>query len=215
VLKIILLGPPGSGKGTQAELLSKQFSMQHLSTGELLRQAILNNTNLGIQAKAAIEAGQLVSDDIIINLVKDEIVKLKNNTKGLILDGFPRNLFQAQMLDAEGILIDWIIYLKVSDQIIIHRLAGRRYHANSGRVYHVEYNPPQFEGLDDLTREPLIIRKDDQEDIIRQRLSIYHQNTEKIINWYKTRNFNKFVEIDGTATFNQIFQKLIELIEPN
>ncbi|MGI9214370.1 MAG: adenylate kinase family protein, partial [Gammaproteobacteria bacterium] len=140
MLKIILLGPPGSGKGTQAELLSKQFLMRHLSTGELLRQAILNSTNLGIQAKAAIEAGQLVSDDIIINLVKDEIVKLKE-TKGLILDGFPRNLFQAQMLDAECILIDWIIYLKVPDQIIIHRLAGRRYHPGSGRVYHVEYNP--------------------------------------------------------------------------
>lgn len=215
MLKIILLGPPGSGKGTQAELLSKQFLMRHLSTGELLRQAILNNTSLGIQAKAAIEAGQLVSDDIIINLVKDEIVKLKNNTKGLILDGFPRNLFQAQMLDAEGILLDWIIYLKVSDQTIIHRLTGRRYHPASGRVYHVEYNPPKSEGVDDITREPLIIRTDDQEDIIRQRLSIYHQNTEKIINWYKTRNSEKFIEIDGTATFNQIFQKLIELIEPN
>lgn len=214
MLKIILLGPPGSGKGTQAELLSKQFVMQHLSTGELLRQAILNSTNLGIQAKAAIEAGQLVSDDIIINLVKDEIVKLKES-KGLILDGFPRNLFQAQMLDAEGVLIDWIIYLKVPDQIIIHRLTGRRYHPGSGRVYHVEYNPPKLAGLDDITGEPLIIRTDDQEDIIRQRLSIYHKNTEKIKNWYKTRNSNKFVEIDGTATFNQIFQRLIELIEPD
>ncbi len=214
MLKIILLGPPGSGKGTQAELLSKQFLMRHLSTGELLRQAILNSTNFGIQAKAAIEAGQLVSDDIIINLVKDEIVKLKE-TKGLILDGFPRNLFQAQMLDAEGILIDWIIYLKVPDQIIIHRLAGRRYHPGSGRVYHVEYNPPKLAGLDDITGEPLIIRTDDQEDIVRQRLSIYHKNTEKITNWYKTRNTKKFIEIDGTATFNQIFQRLIELIEPD
>lgn len=212
MLKIILLGAPGSGKGTQADLLAKRFSMYHLSTGELLRQAILNNTELGLQAKMAIDSGQLVPNNIIINLVKHQIMKVKDNC-GLIFDGFPRNLLQVEMLDLEGILIDWIIYLKVTDQVVINRLTGRRYHPKSGRVYHIEYNPPKLTGLDDFTGEPLIVRSDDQESVIRDRLSIYHKNNAEVIDWYKTHFPKKFVEIDATIPFNQVFEEITHIIK--
>lgn len=214
MIRIILLGPPGSGKGTQAELLCKKFSIGHISTGEILRQAILKNTTLGLQAKQAIDSGQLVSDDIIINLVTTTISN-PGCANGFLLDGFPRNLVQTKAMQSSEIIIDFIIYLKVADQIIIERLSGRRYHPGSGRIYHIKYNPPKHPGLDDITGEPLIIRDDDQEQIIRKRLLVYHQSTKQIIEWYQVKEHEKFIEIDGSLKQTEIFSKILDFIDAN
>jgi adenylate kinase len=210
-MNIILLGPPGAGKGTQALLLCEKFSIGHISTGEMLRQAIYHRTELGLKAQQATESGKLVSDDLIINLVRNEISKPQYKN-GFLLDGFPRNLVQAKSLQNTGIKIDFIIYLNVDDQIIIDRLSGRRYHLESGRVYHVKYSPPKQLNVDDITGEQLVIRKDDQEEIIRQRLNVYHQITKPLINWYETKDRTKFINIDASSKQPEIFSKIIELV---
>lgn len=212
MLNIVLLGPPGSGKGTQAELLAKKFLLQHISTGELLRKAMLLGTELGLQAKSLINMGRLVSDDIIINLLQESLkLSATSNYQGIILDGFPRNILQAHTLEV-SLVVDIIIYLKVSDHEIINRLAGRRYHPNSGRIYHVEYNPPKIPGIDDVTGEPLIIRADDQPDIIQERLLVYHQATELLIDWYKSRHAEKFIEVDAASEQIKIFHRIVDSI---
>ena len=210
-MKIILLGPPGSGKGTQAELLCKEFSIGHISTGEILRQAILKNTTLGFQAKQAIDAGKLVADDLISNLVAEEITK-SSCANGFLLDGFPRNLIQTKSLEQSGVVIDFIIYLNVADQIIVERLSGRLYHPGSGRIYHVKHNQPKHSNVDDITGEPLITRLDDQEQIISQRLLVYHQSTEQMIEWYQTREPEKFIEIDASRKKAEIFKEIIDFV---
>lgn len=214
MIRIILLGPPGSGKGTQAALLCEKFSIGHISTGEILRQAILHNSELGLQAKQAIDSGQLVSDELIINLVTAKIASA-SCINGFLLDGFPRNLEQNQALQIAKIEIDFIIYLKVADHIIIERLSGRRYHSASGRIYHVKYNPPQHSGLDDISGEPLIVRTDDQEKIISKRLLVYHQSTKQIVEWYQQKEYKKFIEIDGSEKQAEIFSEIVNFIDLN
>ena len=210
-MNIILLGPPGAGKGTQAVLLCKQFSIGHISTGEMLRQAIYNSTELGLQAKQEIEAGKLVSDKLIVNLVFNEIEKPQYQN-GFLLDGFPRNLIQVKFLQETGIKIDSIIYLNLDDQTIIDRLSGRRYHLGSGRVYHVKYSPPKQPNVDDITGEELIIRTDDQEEIIRQRLYVYHQTTKPLIEWYESNASEKFIKIDASGKQPEIFSEINKIM---
>ena len=214
MIRIILLGPPGSGKGTQAELICKKFSIGHISTGEILRQAILKNTKLGVQAKHAIESGQLVSDNIIMDLVKESMAN-KHCANGFLLDGFPRNLPQAKLLQQHVQAIDFIIYLQVPDDIIIKRLSGRRYHPGSGRIYHLTHNPPKNSQVDDITNEPLIVRSDDQEQIISKRLLVYHQSTKQIIHWYQQEDHEKFLEVDGSLKQHEIFNKILDFISVN
>ena len=210
-MNIILLGPPGAGKGTQALLLCEKFSIGHISTGEMLRQAIYHRTELGLKAQQATEAGKLVSDELIINLVINEI-STPPYENGFLLDGFPRNLVQAKSLQSTGIKIDFIIYLNLDDQIIIDRLAGRRYHLASGRVYHVKYSPPKQPNIDDITGEQLVIRKDDQEEIIRQRLSVYHQTTKPLIKWYEAAEQEKFINIEASGKQADIFSEINKFV---
>lgn len=210
-MNIILLGPPGAGKGTQASLLCEKFSIGHISTGEMLRQATHSNTEIGLQVKQIIDAGRLVQDDIMINLVVEEISRPLYK-KGFLLDGFPRNIVQAKHLHEAGIKVTLIIYLDLADQIIVERLAGRRYHPASGRVYHVKYHPPQHTDIDDLTGEPLIIRKDDHEDVIRHRLSVYHQNTKPLIDWYQSLQPEEFINIDASHKQADIFKQINEIV---
>lgn len=211
MISIVLLGPPGSGKGTQADLICKKFSMCHVSTGEALRQAILKNTLLGMKIKESIESGHLVPDDVMMDLVK-EVIHNNNCSKCFLLDGFPRTLSQAKLLKEMNIKVDFIIYLKVSDEIILDRLSGRRYHPGSGRIYHVKYNPPKVVGLDDLSNEPLIIRTDDREQIIRHRLSVYHKITEEIIDYYQQEKPEGFLELDGSLEKEEIFNQIVHFI---
>lgn len=210
-MNIILLGPPGAGKGTQASLLCEKFTLGHISTGEMLRQATHSGTEIGLQVKQIIDAGKLVDDDIIINLVVTEVSKPLYK-KGFLLDGFPRTIIQAQHLRDAGININLIIYLDLADDIIVERLAGRRYHPASGRVYHVKYHPPRHKDADDITGEQLIIRKDDHEDVIRKRLSVYHQITKPLITWYQSLQPKEFINIDASHRQADIFRQINEII---
>ena len=166
MMRIILLGPPGAGKGTQAQLISKEFGIPQVSTGDMLRAAIKAGTELGKQAKSVMDKGQLVSDELIINLVKERIAQ-PDCANGCIFDGFPRTIAQAEALSAANVNIDFVVEISVPDDEIVKRLSGRRSHPASGRVYHVVYNPPKVEGLDDETGEPLIQRDDDKEETLK------------------------------------------------
>ena len=170
-MRIILLGPPGAGKGTQAQFICQQFSIPQISTGDMLRAAVAAGTDLGNQAKAIMDAGGLVSDDIIVGLVKERITEA-DCAGGCLFDGFPRTIPQAQAMVDENIAIDHVMEIAVSDEEIIKRLSGRRVHPGSGRVYHIEFNPPAQSGVDDETGEELIQRDDDREETIRKRLSV-------------------------------------------
>jgi len=172
-MRIILLGPPGAGKGTQAQFICQQFAIPQISTGDMLRAAVAAGSELGRQAKAIMDAGGLVSDDIIIALVKERLLDA-DCAQGCLFDGFPRTLVQAQAMIDEQIAIDYVLEIAVSDDEIIKRLSGRRVHPGSGRVYHVDYNPPRQSGLDNETGEPLVQRDDDREETVRNRLGVYH-----------------------------------------
>lgn len=183
-MRIILLGPPGAGKGTQAKFITEKFGIPQISTGDMLRAAIKAGTELGKQVKAVMDAGDLVSDDLIINLVKERIAQ-PDCEKGCIFDGFPRTIPQAEALAEAGVDIDDVLEISVPDDEIVKRLSGRRSHPASGRVYHVVYNPPKTEGVDDETGEPLVQRDDDKEDVIRDRLATYHEQTELLVGFYQ------------------------------
>lgn len=184
-MRIILLGPPGAGKGTQAQFISQKFSIPQISTGDMLRAAIKAGTELGKEADAVIKAGGLVSDELIINLVKERIAQ-PDCVNGCIFDGFPRTIPQAESLVEAGINIDHVLEISVPDEEIVKRISGRRSHPASGRVYHVVYNPPKNEGLDDETGEPLVQRSDDAEETVRKRLETYHEQTSQLVGYYKT-----------------------------
>lgn len=184
-MKIILLGGPGAGKGTQANFLKDKFGIPQISTGDMLRAAVKEGTPMGLEAKKIMDAGGLVSDDIILGLVKERISK-SDCEKGFLLDGFPRTIPQAEAVKAEGIDIDHVVEINVDDNEIIKRMSGRRVHMASGRTYHVMYNPPKVEGKDDETGEDLIQRDDDQEDTVKKRLEVYHEQTEPLIDFYST-----------------------------
>lgn len=182
-LRIILLGPPGAGKGTQAKFISEKYSIPQISTGDMLRAAVKADNPIGQAAKQIMERGKLVSDDIMIALVKDRIQQ-PDCQRGFLLDGFPRTLPQAEALRSQKIPIDYVIEIAVDDDEIVKRLSGRRVHPASGRVYHILYHPPLQEGLDDVTKEVLVQREDDQEATIRHRLQVYHDQTKPLINYY-------------------------------
>lgn len=184
-MRIILLGPPGAGKGTQAQFIMDAFGIPQISTGDMLRAAIAAGSELGLQVKEVMASGGLVSDDIIIALVKERIAE-PDCQNGFLFDGFPRTIPQAQaMLDA-GVQVDNVLEICVEDEVIVERLGGRRVHEASGRIYHVQYNPPQQAGLDDVTGEALIQRDDDQEETIRKRLAVYHEQTEVLVDFYQS-----------------------------
>lgn len=182
-MRLILLGPPGSGKGTQAQYIMERYEVPQISTGDMLRKSVADKTPLGMQIKSIMDAGNLVSDDIIIKLVQERI-KQPDCSAGFLLDGFPRTVRQAQALTSSGLKIDKIIELEVSDDEIVRRLSGRRVHPGSGRVYHVEHQPPTRPNLDDVTGEPLVQREDDKEETIRKRLLIYHAQTKQVSTYY-------------------------------
>lgn len=182
-MRIILLGAPGAGKGTQAQFITERFGIPQISTGDMLRAAVNAGTELGIKAKGIMDAGGLVSDDIIIGLVKERINE-PDCVNGFLFDGFPRTIPQAQALKDSGISIDHVVEIDVDDEEIVRRLSGRRVHPASGRVYHVVFNPPKQEGKDDVTGEDLIQRDDDTEETVRKRLAVYHEQTKPLVSYY-------------------------------
>jgi adenylate kinase len=182
-MRLILLGPPGAGKGTQAQFISEKYAVPQVSTGDMLRAAIKAGSELGKKVKDVMDSGALVSDELIIALVEDRIQQA-DCVNGFLLDGFPRTIPQAQALKEAGIPIDFVVEISVDDDQIVSRLSGRRVHEGSGRVYHVEHNPPQVADQDDVTGEPLIQREDDREETIRNRLEVYHNQTEPLVAFY-------------------------------
>ena len=206
-MRIILLGAPGAGKGTQAQFLTKKYNIPQISTGDMLRAAIKASTDMGKMAKAAMDSGQLVSDEIIIGLVKDRIVE-DDCKNGYLLDGFPRTLPQADAVTSAGIIIDAVIEIDVPDSEIVTRMAGRRAHLASGRTYHLTYNPPKVEGKDDKTGEELVQREDDKEEVVLDRLKVYHNLTRPLVDYYKEQASKidslTYITVDGTANIADV-----------
>lgn len=213
-MRVILLGAPGAGKGTQAQFICEKFSIPQISTGDMLRAAVKAGSELGLKVKEIMETGGLVSDEIIIGLVKERI--LQDDCKnGFLFDGFPRTIPQAEAMLEAGVDIDHVIEIDVADEEIVKRLGGRRVHPGSGRVYHVVYNPPKVEGKDDETGEELIQRDDDQEDTIRKRLAIYHDQTAPLVSFYKKlreekgESAPKYSHIPGVGSLTEITGKVL------
>ena len=182
-MRLILLGAPGAGKGTQAAFICRRFNIPQISTGDMLRAAVKAGTPLGLQAQAVMASGALVSDDLIINLVKERIA-LPDCAQGFLFDGFPRTIPQAEAMRAAGVKLDYVLEIDVPFSDIIERMSGRRSHPASGRIYHVKFNPPKIEGKDDLTGEDLIQREDDKEETVRKRLEVYSQQTRPLVDYY-------------------------------
>ena len=211
-MKIILLGPPGSGKGTQANIIKHTFNIPQISTGDMLRAAVKAGTPLGIKAKKVMDAGELVSDEIILQLVKERIL-LDDCKEGYLFDGFPRTIAQAEGMKESGIDIDVVVELQVNDEDIIKRMSGRRIHPGSGRSYHIIFNPPRVENMDDETGEPLMQRDDDKEETVRKRLEIYHSQTAPLIKYYtdlSEQGSIRYLCIEGTGGVDEISKKVID-----
>ena len=209
---IILLGPPGAGKGTQAAHICEKFNIPQISTGDMLRAAVNSGSPVGLEAKKTIDAGNLVPDELIISLVKERI-HLPDCHNGYLLDGFPRTINQADALKIEGIKINYCVEVKVPDDEIVERMSGRRVHLSSGRTYHIKFNPPKEDGKDDITGGELIQRIDDNEEIVRGRLKIYHKQTEPLVNYYRTDADNaetgtKFVAINGVGSLEEVKDRI-------
>jgi adenylate kinase len=213
-MRIILLGAPGAGKGTQAQFLMETFGIPQISTGDMLRSAIKAGTDMGLAAKKVMDAGKLVSDDIIIGLVKERIAQ-PDCEKGFLLDGFPRTIPQADAMKDAGVSIDHVLEFDVPDDVIVERMGGRRVHAASGRVYHVVYNPPKNEGKDDQTNDYLMIRDDDKEETVRHRLGVYHDQTKPLVDYYQARANEGACEyhtLDGTQSVDAVSKQLSALL---
>jgi adenylate kinase len=209
-MRIVLLGAPGAGKGTQAQFLMAKFGIPQISTGDMLRAAIKAGSELGIKAKAVMDSGQLVSDELIIGLVKERVAE-EDCKAGFLLDGFPRTIPQADAMKENGIAVDHVLEFDVPDEVIVERMAGRRVHSGSGRVYHLVYNPPKVEGKDDVTGDDLSIRPDDEEATVRKRLAIYHEQTKPLVDFYQSEaelGNCSYLTIDGT----QAVEKVNELL---
>src|SRR5258707_14140858 len=213
-MKLILLGPPGAGKGTQANFLREKFAIPQISTGDMLRAAVKAGTPLGEAAKKGMDAGQLVSDDIIIGLVKERL-KQRDCAKGYLFDGFPRTIPQAEALKAANVPIDFVLEIDVPDDEIIQRMSGRRVHPASGRIYHVKFNPPRAEGRDDATGEPLVLRDDDREETVKKRLEVYRAQTQPLVDYYGRwaasgdKRARKCRKISGMGTVEGITRQAI------
>ena len=207
-MRLILLGAPGAGKGTQAQFICEQFAIPQISTGDMLRAAVKAESPLGLQVKEVMASGGLVSDEIIIALVKERIQQ-DDCAKGFLFDGFPRTIPQAEAMVEAGVDLDYVLEIAVEDQEIIKRLSGRRVHEASGRVYNVIYNPPKVDGKDDVTGEPLIQRADDTEETVRHRLHVYHEQTEPLVGFYKnlkSDNAPRYVRVEGVGSVDDIRQ---------
>jgi len=217
-MRVILLGAPGAGKGTQAQFIKEKYNIPQISTGDMLRAAVKAGTDLGKKAKSVMDAGELVSDEIIIGIVKERVID-SDCANGYLLDGFPRTIPQADAMREHGIDVDYVLEIDVEDEEIIKRLEGRRVHPNSGRVYHLVYNPPNNEGVDDETGEPLIQRVDDKRDTVQKRLNIYHDQTSPLITYYSDwaataeEKAPKYVRVLGTGTVEQIKNKALESLK--
>lgn len=216
-MRIILLGPPGAGKGTQAQFIARQFGIPQVSTGDMLRAAVKAETPLGIAAKSVMEQGQLVSDEVIIALVKERIAQ-PDCQNGFLLDGFPRTLAQAEALKQANIFIEMVIELQINDEEIVSRMSGRLVHPDSGRVYHRINHPPQVAGKDDITGEPLVQRKDDQEQTVRERLAVYHCQTKPLIAYYQQwahsddRTAPQFYQISAEGSVEAVRKRLVAIL---
>lgn len=213
-MRIILLGAPGAGKGTQAQFIMEKYGIPQISTGDMLRAAVKSGSELGLQAKELMDNGKLVTDALVIALVKERI-KQDDCHNGFLLDGFPRTIPQADAMKEAGITVDFVLEFDVPDEIIVDRIIGRRVHAGSGRVYHVKYNPPKTENKDDVTGEELTIRKDDQEETVRKRLVEYHQLTAPLIQYYQKEaqmSDVKYNRIDGTRPVSEVSQELARIL---
>lgn len=215
-MKIILLGAPGAGKGTQAQFLTKTFGIPQISTGDMLRAAIKAGTELGKLAKSFMDSGKLVTDEIIIGLVKERI--LEDDCKnGFLLDGFPRTVPQADALKEAGVAIDAVIEIDVADSVIVERMSGRRAHLASGRTYHVVFNPPKVEDKDDETGEELVQRADDKAEVVLDRLRVYHEQTAPLVNYYQgvaaADSTVKYITIDGTQKIDAVEQEILSQLK--
>ena len=212
-MRVILLGPPGAGKGTQAQFITEQYSVPQISTGDMLRSAVKAGSELGLTVKDIMASGGLVSDEIIIALVKERIEQ-PDCIGGFLFDGFPRTIPQAQALVDANVPIEYVVEIAVDDEQIVSRLSGRRVHEDSGRVYHIEHNPPKTAGLDDETQDPLIQRPDDKEETIRNRLSIYHSQTKPLVEFYQglsatETDVPKFSTVNGLGSLDEVQARLV------
>ena len=215
-MRVILLGAPGAGKGTQARYITEKFGIPQISTGDMLRAAVKAGTELGLKAKSVMDAGGLVSDDLIINLVKERIAQ-DDCANGFLFDGFPRTIPQAEALRDAGVALDHVVEIAVDDEEIVKRLSGRRVHPASGRVYHTEYNPPKVAGKDDLTGEELVQREDDKEETVRHRLSVYHSQTKPLVDFYQklsaATGTAKYTHIPGVGRVEEITAKTLAALD--
>jgi adenylate kinase len=206
----ILLGPPGAGKGTQADLICDLYKIPKLSTGDMLREAVASGSDLGRQVSSILDSGGLVSDDIIGSLIEERL-QMPDCKNGSLFDGVPRTLGQAKILDDMGVLFSHVIEIVVEDDVIVNRMSGRRVHPGSGRNYHIDYNPPNVEGIDDESGEALIQREDDKPETVLKRLDVYHEQTEPLTNFYKeisTRSELVYFSVDGSKSVNEVFENI-------
>ena len=217
-MRLILIGPPGAGKGTQAAFIKERFAIPQISTGDMLRAAVKAGTPLGLKAKSVMESGALVSDDITLGLMEERLAQpaCKN---GFLLDGFPRTIPQAEALKKTGIPIDFVLEISVPDDEIVRRISGRRVDPVSGRTYHIVYNPPKVEGKDDVTGDPLIQRDDDKEDVVRHRLEVYHNQTEALVKFYGDlaksgdKTAPQYRAISGLGTIDEITARVFDALK--
>jgi len=216
-MRLILLGGPGAGKGTQASFICQKFGIPQISTGDMLRAAVKAGTPLGLAAKAVMDRGDLVSDDIIIGLVKERILQ-PDCARGFLFDGFPRTIPQAEAMKTSGVDLDHVVEVYVPDETIIERMSGRRCHLPSGRTYHVKFNPPKVAGKDDATGEDLVQRKDDEEATVRNRLGVYHQQTEPLVEYYKQwgatgdNRAPNYHRIDGIGSVEEVKDRVFRAL---
>ena len=213
-MRIILLGAPGAGKGTQAQFIMEKYGIPQISTGDMLRAAVKAGSELGKQAKELMDGGKLVTDALVIALVKERITQ-EDCRNGFLLDGFPRTIPQADAMKEAGIQVDYVLEFDVPDEIIVERIVGRRVHTPSGRVYHVKFNPPKVEGKDDATGEELTLRKDDQEETVRKRLVEYHSLTKPLVDYYTAEANNgntRYFKLDGTRKVTEVSAELAKIL---
>ena len=214
-MKVLLLGAPGAGKGTQAQFITREFGIPQISTGDMLRAAIKAGTPLGLEAKKIMDAGGLVRDDIIIGMVKERIAQ-PDCAHGFLFDGFPRTLAQAEAMVAAGVDLDAVVEIDVPDAAIVERMSGRRVHLPSGRTYHVKYNPPKVAGKDDETGEDLVQRDDDKEETVKKRLALYHEQTEVLVDFYSKltgEHAPRYIKVDGTQPVETVKENVITALQ--